>query len=93
MTSQRPAKQFKRVKSSDPNRVTEIYTNTVTHIGLRNSNAHITLGVVRPNQETGQDENVVSARIVMPIETLESLVKAYGHIQTAVASQKSGTLN
>lgn len=93
MTVQKFPKHFKTVQSSDPNGVTEVYANTVTRVSIRNNITHITLSVVRPNQEDGQDEKVVSARLVMPLDTFEALVRAYGHFQAATQTSKAGSIN
>jgi hypothetical protein len=90
-TGPRPASsQDELPKLCDPNHVAEIYANHTAGISVRDGVIHITLSIIRPlhsGRVTGPDlENIVAARIALPIPAMEALLVAYTQLRTALTS-------
>jgi hypothetical protein len=91
MSSPKAPSQQQLLALTDPNNVTEAFANTLVGLGIRDGIAHVTLSVVRPRHNTiggaTQDEQVMSARVAMPVPTLAALAQAFTQLQTAMRMQ------
>lgn len=82
---------------TDPHTVQEVFVNSVAGIQIRDGIAHLTFAVIRPRHDTvngvSQDEQVVAARIAMPVHTAASIGAGLNQLQTAMAMQSSAKPN
>lgn len=78
-------------KLTDPNTIQEVFANHLVGINIRDGIVHLTFSVIRPkhNLQThgNDDENVVTARLALPISTMESLIGGFDHLKTAMQMQ------
>ena len=71
----------------DPNNVSELFANELTGIHVQDGNCHFTLSIVRPkhsNPNTDEHERVITARVVVPLQTADVMVGMYTQLKSAM---------
>ena len=79
--------QQQAINLTDPNNVPEMFANSLIGIQVRDGLCHLTFGIVRPKHSglgTPIDEHVVSARLILPLQILESMAAVASDLKKAM---------